>query len=127
MFKYIKDNLSIITAEVIKDYIKSKIVYFLPVIFTYGGNMITENTIGWFLILIASLIGVYLLKNSIQKITNTFLSVHQNILDLCSCSGLLSKGEWFAFIGKNGLKLNDFINSPWLDLIDTENITAHIK
>lgn len=91
MFKYIKDNLSIITAEVIKDYIKSKIVYFLPVIFTYGGNMITENTIDWFLILIASLIGVYLLKNSIQKITNTFLSVQQNILDLCSCSGLLSK------------------------------------
>ena len=44
-----------------------------------------------------------------------------------SCSGLLSKWEWLAFIGKNGLKLNDFINSPWLDLIDTENITAHFK
>ena len=43
------------------------------------------------------------------------------------CSGLLSKWEWLAFVGKNGLKLNDFINSPWLDLIDTENITAHIK
>ena len=44
-----------------------------------------------------------------------------------NCSGSLSKTPWLAFIGNNWLKLNDSINSLWLDLIDAENILAHIK
>ena len=37
------------------------------------------------------------------------------------------KAPWLAFIGNNRLKLNDSINSLWLDLIDAENIPAHIS
>ncbi len=79
MFKYIKENLSTITHELIKDYIKNKIVYSLPFIFSYGGNMIIKNTIGWILILIGSSIGIYLFKNVIQKITKNFTSIQQDI------------------------------------------------
>ncbi len=45
MFKYIKENLSTITHELIKDYIKNKIVYSLPFIFSYGGNMIIKGSV----------------------------------------------------------------------------------
>ena len=84
MFKSIKEYLSTITSDLIKDYIKSKIVYLLLLIFAWGGNMITENTVGWTLILISSLIGIYLLKNVIQEITKNFTSIQQDISYLCS-------------------------------------------
>ena len=84
MFKYIKKNLSTITHELIKDYIKDRIVYSLPFIFSYGGNMIIKSTIGWILIFIGSSIGIYLLKNAIQKITKNFTSIQQDISYFCS-------------------------------------------
>ena len=46
MFKYFKKILSNITFKIITDFIKDKIIYLLPFIFTYGGNMITESVIG---------------------------------------------------------------------------------
>ena len=49
------------------------------------------------------------------------------LTDGTNCSGSLSKTPWLAFIGNNRLKLNDSINSLWLDLIDAENIPAQIK
>jgi len=67
MFKIIKQFFSNISFKIIADFIKDTVVYSLPFIVTYGGNMITDNTISWFLILIGYLIGIYLLKNSIKK------------------------------------------------------------
>ena len=83
--------------------------------------------------------GVYLGKlnpakhNEIGKVRPVIILNSQLILDsmppiifICplSCSGLLSKREWLAFVGKNGLKLNDFINSPWLTLFDSIKLTS---
>ena len=84
-------------------------------------------------ILCELLISLISLFNSIIFRTLVMSFIHHYKINLLTfllyarCSGLLSKWEWLAFVGKNGLKLNDFINSLWLDLIDTENITAHIK
>jgi hypothetical protein len=46
---------------------------------------------------------------------------------LSTCGGLTSKTAWLAFIRNNRLKLNDFKNSLWLNLIDHEIALVHIN
>ena len=73
---------------------------------------------------------INLLKRQLEepKAKNWFhkcLNKTRKFFKTAKCSGSLSKTPWLAFIGNNWLKLNDSINSLWLDLIDAENILAH--
>ena len=74
-------------------------------------------------------------KLSVIDATNTRLEDRQGYLKMACkyhiptiaiCSGLISKTAWLAFIGNNRLKLIDSKNPLRLDLIDRENLLAHI-